>query len=267
MKIAFAASLIFFSFLSISCSTLGPKNIDARGRNGIERSLQKVVGLSDENDQEELAPPPYDLLADAGDELRPQKSEPPVKFDRATAAVEDRIKAKREEEQEVALPLLPQTQKEVNEVITPDLGEEVSGETFVDAKKAQAALQRYQDLKKDDKPLIPHDAPDKRALIIKNPFKEKFPGVIAFTQNDSILQSSSRGTLDKLAQFLTQHPDQSVMLQAQMGEGETFDLADVRLRAVQGYLKNYNIPQERIVLDERRMAGDWPEFRMYILQF
>lgn len=96
-------------------------------------------------------------------------------------------------------------------------------------------------------------------------FKEKFPGVISYSFSEIEFQSSSMATLTKVIEKLKSDKKAKMMFQAQLGQGENFQLTDERFERLAAYLESKGVDEARISLDDKRLAGDWPEIRIFIL--
>jgi outer membrane protein OmpA-like peptidoglycan-associated protein len=96
-------------------------------------------------------------------------------------------------------------------------------------------------------------------------FKEKFPGVISYSFSEIEFQSSSMATLTKVIEKLKSDKKAKMMFQAQLGQGENFQLTDERFERLAAYLESKGVDEARISLDDKRLVGDWPEIRIFIL--
>lgn len=277
--------------------------IDGEGKNSLERTLQMAMRLGLEpEDEDYLLPPPAELIASEPVKEKTDRSEvatsqnshsvdgtPAVQV--ASAARDGKLD---QDAVEVSMPK-HSVEAEIAET-TPSLTEpaplkglldskprtskarrplkpERGPQHFPEAKPAQEAMKKYLESKESidmDEVLVP-ESPSPRSGTVsiaeaQSALKEKVGGIIAYAGNDKIFQSSSEATLKKLAERLVKNPQETVLFQGQLAEGETYDLVQERFEIIQNRLEKMKVSKNQILLDDKRMVGDWAEFRMYILR-
>ena len=103
-------------------------------------------------------------------------------------------------------------------------------------------------------------------LASERAFKERVPGTIAFSSGEKLFQSSSRKILDALEERLKQEPTATAVFQGQIGEGESIDIVEERFELVKRYLLEAGVQESRLSLDDKRIVGEWPEMKIYLLR-
>ncbi|MDB5037925.1 MAG: hypothetical protein JWQ35_1453 [Bacteriovoracaceae bacterium] len=251
-------------FISEGCAVYNGGQIDDDGKNALERGLEGAMGLRDPDSPEEKAKAISANLENL----------PPAPKKEAPSEKTPEMKPEAQNSKPVEPPPPP---PEASARKKPPFTSADLPEKFPEPQLPKEALKKYLNLKKDsdkEEVLIPPAASQQTSstsevdigqTLRKVTIKEKFPGVIIYTSPETDFQTSSRDTLEKLADKLIKNPDQAVLFQGQMGEGESLDIIDTRFLGIKSYLVGLHVNPDQIILDEKRTAGDWPEFKMYIL--
>jgi outer membrane protein OmpA-like peptidoglycan-associated protein len=248
----------------------------------MERMLHSALGIEDK-DEDHLLPPPQALVAES--EVTPsQPSESPVAASEKTmmtskepAPVQARnlsaeippsaqiAESKANEGLDLDAEAFPIKAVESPKPEKPFIAVESSGQEFPEPRQPKEALKKYLDQKRNPEMEVALIPPRPKANP-KESLKEKISGVIGYITNETVYQSASQKILFDLAERLKKNPNESVMLQGQLADGEAFDLVQMRFGFIKTQLEKMNIQADRIILDEKRTVGDWPEFKMFILR-
>lgn len=223
-----------------SCATVRPKKIDATGKNNLERGLWVAMGL-DENDDEKYLKKPDEV--DSAEDLSKQVSSEASKDEgsKSSDLKSEAVASEKESSSEATVAVESAQPKPSEEVMVAELP---TPETL---KPASGGV---------NSKLAPRP----------NPFKERVPGVLMFVSQDTQVQSTNFELLNKLANRLKENPQETLVLQGQFCDGEAFELVEARYRNILKYMQAQDIDSNRVVLDDKRIAGDWPEFRMFLLK-
>jgi hypothetical protein len=277
--------VVLLAGLSLSgCSLFKAGRVDAEGRNELERKIIAAIRLGEpEEDKDHLLPPPPELL-DEGfassshlPSSQPQNASTlPPSVSSTTTSSQNPIVGMRAPVTQVAdaspyddLIAIPDVH--VQDVKSMPAREDYQGQQFPEPQAPGDALKKYMDAKNnegDDEILVPMTASHVnqiKPIDASSALKEKYPGVIAYSAFEKVFQSVSEKKIQEIADRLIKNPNESVMFQGQLGEGEQFELVQKRFDLILSKLAMLKVPKNQILLDEKRVVGEWPEFKIYIL--
>ncbi len=156
----------------------------------------------------------------------------------------------------------------LSDVVAPEVAPEPDEVLAAELKPVKAPFpeaRRVDQIQKEGLSLVSEH--DKRLqLDEKVALKERFPGVVVFSSGEVQFESVSQKFLGALHQRLQSEKQSQALFQAQVGDGEPIDLAKQRFEAIKSYLIKLGVEEPQIVLDDKRVVGEWPEMRVFILK-